>query len=313
MISDSHIPVLLEEAIVGLNIKPNGVYLDCTYGRGGHSREILNNLGINGRLIAIDKDLDAVKEAKKIKDKRFEIEHCSFTDIELILEKKKIKQLDGVLMDLGISSPQIDKSARGFSFQSDGPLDMRMNQSQSTTAADIVNNYEPNDLVHAIKLYGEERFARQIVKNIVKHREEVGPILKTLEFAEIVKSSIPKKGIGLKNPATKTFQALRIMVNREIDEVKEILPLAFKSLKLYGRLVVISFHSLEDRAVKNYAKLKLKTDIVPKYIPIKASEIKESPLKIIGRLITPSKLEAQENPRSRSAKLRIFEKVLESI
>jgi 16S rRNA (cytosine1402-N4)-methyltransferase len=266
MTNNSHIPVLLKEAIEGLNIKPNGVYLDCTYGRGGHSREILNLLGLKGRLIAMDKDLDAIKEAKKIKDKRFEIEHCSFTDIELVLEKKKIKQLDGILMDLGISSPQIDKSARGFSFQSDGPLDMRMNQSQGITAADIVNNYEPKDLV-----------------------KEIGP----------------------KNPATKTFQALRIMVNREIDEVEETLPLAFKHLKLNGRLVVISFHSLEDRAVKNYAKFKLKTDIVPKYIPIKASEIKESPLKIIGKLVIPSKGESQKNPRSRSAKLRILEKVLE--
>ena len=311
MTNNSHIPVLLKEAIEGLNIKPNGVYLDCTYGRGGHSREILNLLGLKGRLIAMDKDLDAIKEAKKIKDKRFEIEHCSFTDIELVLEKKKIKQLDGILMDLGISSPQVDKSARGFSFQSDGPLDMRMNQSQGITAADIVNNYEPKDLVRAIKLYGEERFARQIVKNIIKHREEVGPILRTMEFAELVRASIPKKEIGPKNPATKTFQALRIMVNREIDEVEETLPLAFKHLKLNGRLVVISFHSLEDRAVKNYAKFKLKTDIVPKYIPIKASEIKESPLKIIGKLVIPSKGESQKNPRSRSAKLRILEKVLE--
>jgi len=306
----THIPVMLKEVIEGLSIKPNGIYLDCTFGRGGHAREILRCLGDQGRLIALDKDLDAINEAKKIRDSRFEIEHCSFVDLATVLEKKKIKQLDGILMDLGISSPQIDEAERGFSFRLDAPLDMRMNQLQEITAADIVNNYEEKNLVKAIKTYGEERFAKRIVRAIIKHRNEKGPIKRTKELAELIRISIPNREPG-KNPATRTFQALRIIVNQEIIEVERALPLAFKYLKCFGRLVVISFHSLEDRAVKNYTKLQLKTDNIPKCIPVKASEIKASPLKIVQKMITPSQDEIRENPRSRSAKLRVIEKIAE--
>ena len=211
-------------------------------------------------------------------------------------------------MDLGVSSPQLDEPSRGFSFQSDAALDMRMDQSQLLTAADIVNSYEEKELIELLFLYGEEKFSKRIVRSILIHRDTSGPITRTHELAKIINQAVPKKEPG-KNPATRTFQALRIKVNEEIEEVEKALPIAFDFLKTKGRLVVISFHSLEDRIVKNFTKIKMKTDLIPKYIPIRASEIKLSSVKKIGKLITPSKEEIKLNPRSRSAKLRIIEKV----
>ena len=213
-------------------------------------------------------------------------------------------------MDLGVSSPQLDEASRGFSFQSDAALDMRMDQSQSLTAADIVNSYEEKALIELLFLYGEEKFSKRIVRSILTYRESTGPITRTHELAKIIKQAVPKREPG-RDPATRTFQALRIKVNEEIEEVKKSLPIAFDYLKPKGRLVVISFHSLEDRIVKNFTKFKMETDVIPKYIPIKASEIKISSAKKIGKLITPSTDETKLNPRSRSAKLRIIEKVSE--
>jgi 16S rRNA (cytosine1402-N4)-methyltransferase len=303
-----HIPVLLEEAITGLLIKKSGTYLDCTFGRGGHSREILKKLGPNGRLISMDKDQAAIESAQKINDKRFEIINLNFSQMGEILKKKNIKKLDGILMDLGVSSPQLDEPSRGFSFQSDAALDMRMDQSQSLTAADIVNSYEEKELIELLFSYGEEKFSKRIVRSILIHRETMGPINRTHELAKIINQAVPKREPG-KNPATRTFQALRIKVNEELEEVEKSLPIAFDYLNPKGRLVVISFHSLEDRIVKNFTKIKMKTDLIPKYIPIRASEIKLSSVKKIGKLIMPSKEELKLNPRSRSAKLRIIEKV----
>ena len=214
-------------------------------------------------------------------------------------------------MDLGISSPQIDEAKRGFSFRFDAFLDMRMDQSKGITAADIINTYEEKDLIYAIKTYGEEKFAKKIVKKIIEYRKINGPITKTLELADLIKNTIPKKGLK-KDPATKTFQALRIMVNQEIDELKDVLPKAFNYLKPKGRIVVISFHSLEDRIVKNYTKSQMKTDLIPKNIPIRASDIKLAPFKIVQKMITPTSNETEQNPRSRSAKLRVIEKVAEA-
>ena len=211
-------------------------------------------------------------------------------------------------MDLGVSSPQLDESSRGFSFQSDAALDMRMDQSQLLTAADIVNSYEEKELTELLFLYGEEKFSKRIVRSILIHRDTIGEITRTHELAKIINQAVPKKEPG-KNPATRTFQALRIKVNEEIEEVEKSLPIAFDYLKPKGRLVVISFHSLEDRIVKNFIKFKMETDLIPKYIPIKASDIKLSSAKKIGKLITPSTDETKLNPRSRSAKLRIIEKV----
>ncbi len=211
-------------------------------------------------------------------------------------------------MDLGVSSPQIDNAKRGFSFKADGSLDMRMDQNHSETAGDIVNNYGVEELAYILKVYGEERFAKRVAKFIVKHREEASQIKTTHELAKIINNAIPKKEPG-KDSATRSFQAIRIKVNQEMEEIEKALPIAFEYLKSNGRLAVISFHSLEDRIVKNFIKEKLQTDNVPKYIPIKASDIEKTNLKKIGKLITPSKTELRVNPRSRSAKLRLIERL----
>lgn len=305
-----HIPVMLHEAINALDIISNGFYIDCTFGRGGHSKEILKKLNDDGRLLALDKDLEAVKEGETIKDKRFEIVHASFKDLKDILKKKNFQKPNGILMDLGISSPQIDEAERGFSFQLDSKLDMRMNQSQKLTASDIINNYDYDELVKLLYSYGEEKFAKKIVKAIIKYREEKGKILRTIELADLVNKAIPKFD-SKKNPATKTFQALRIKVNEELLEIEEVLPAAFEALKKNGRLAVISFHSLEDRIIKNFIKDRLNTDKVPKKIPIFQKQIKSPPIRIIQKLQTPSKSEVLKNKRSRSAKLRVIEKISE--
>lgn len=213
-------------------------------------------------------------------------------------------------MDLGISSPQVDNAERGFSFRLDGQLDMRMNQDHLETAADIVNSYDEAELIYILKVYGEERFAKRIARSIVAHRADVGRIEKTIQLAQIINKAVPKREPG-KDPATRTFQALRIKVNQEIEEIEKALPIAFDLLNKNGRIAVISFHSLEDRVVKNFAKQQLETDLIPKYIPIKASEIRKLNLKKIGKLIIPSEIEIKENPRSRSAKLRVIERIEE--
>lgn len=213
-------------------------------------------------------------------------------------------------MDLGISSPQIDNADRGFSFQLDSLLDMRMNQKQNLTAADIVNGYEYDDLVKLLYEYGEEKFAKKIVKAIIKYRQEKGKISRTIELAELINQAIPKFD-STKNPATKTFQALRIKVNEELEEIREILPAAFEILKMNGRLAVISFHSLEDRIIKNFFKEKLNTDRVSKKIPILHKNIQSAPIKIIKKMEKPSKDEISKNIRARSAKLRVMEKISE--
>ena len=214
-------------------------------------------------------------------------------------------------MDLGISSPQVDEARRGFSFKLDASLDMRMDQSRGITAAEVLNTYKAQDLVYILKTFGEEKFSKRIVKAIIEYRENKGPIKMTSELAELIKNTVPIKNLK-KDPSTKTFQALRIQVNKEIEELENTLPIAFNSLKPKGRLVVISFHSLEDRVIKNYTKLRMKTDFIPKKIPIKSSDIKLAPFKIVQKMITPNKEEIQKNPRSRSAKLRVIEKVLEA-
>ena len=214
-------------------------------------------------------------------------------------------------MDLGISSPQVDEARRGFSLKLDAALDMRMDQSRGITAAEVLNTYKAQDLVYILKTFGEEKFSKRIVKAIIEYRENKGPIKMTSELAELIKNSVPIKNLK-KDPSTKTFQALRIQVNKEIEELENTLPIAFNSLKPKGRLVVISFHSLEDRVIKNYTKLRMKTDFIPKKIPIKSSDIKLAPFKIVQKMITPNKEEIQKNPRSRSAKLRVIEKVLET-
>jgi len=214
-------------------------------------------------------------------------------------------------MDLGISSPQVDEARRGFSFKLDASLDMRMDQSRGITAAEVLNTYKAQDLVNILKKFGEEKFSKKIVKAIIEYRENKGPIKMTSELAELIKNTVPIKNLK-KDPSTKTFQALRIQVNKEIEELENTLPIAFNSLKPKGRLVVISFHSLEDRVIKNYTKLRMKTDFIPKKIPIKSSDIKLAPFRVVQKMIIPNKEEILKNPRSRSAKLRVIEKVSET-
>ena len=310
--SNYHDSVLFNEVLKGLNIKSGGIYVDATLGRCGHTQGILNHLDSLGRVIGFDQDIDAIKYAEiNFSDPRLELIHSNFSNLNDELNKiNLIGKVDGVLMDLGISSPQIDNADRGFSFNKDGLLDMRMNQSQKLTASEIINNFDYDELVKILYDYGEEKFAKKIVREIVKYREEKGKISRTTELAGIVKKAIPKFD-SKKNPATKTFQAIRIKVNEELLEIEQVLPAAFEALEKNGRLAVISFHSLEDRIIKNFIKDKLNTDTVPKKIPIFQKQIKSTPIKVIQKLQTPSEGEVLKNKRSRSSKLRVIEKISE--
>lgn len=307
---NKHIPVLMHEVIKGLDIVPNGVYFDCTFGRGGHSEAILSALSPSGKLIAIDKDLSAVAYAKEKfgDDPRFQIEHDSFKNIDAIAKKHNVfNKVNGVFMDLGVSSPQLDNQERGFSFISDGPLDMRMNSAQSLKAEDFINDATEEELVKVFQDFGEEKFSRRIARAIVKARSEQR-ITKTLELAEIVKNANPKWEKH-KHPATRVFQAIRIYVNQELSDLSEVLAKSLEVLTEHGRLVVISFHSLEDRIVKQFMQNQEKGDDVPVEIPIKYLDIKKS-FRRIGKAIKPVKAEVQQNIRARSAVLRIGEKLL---
>lgn len=231
-----HITVLLHEAVEYLVLKKDGIYVDCTFGRGGHSKLILEKLNQQGRLIAIDRDKSAYEEGLKIKDARFEIVHAHFSEIDEVLAAKGISKVDGVLLDLGISSPQIDEGDRGFSFRFDAYLDMRMDQTKGVTAAEVLRHIEQKELEKILKEYGEEKFARRISTAIIKEREEVGSIETTKQLAKIIADHMPKKEIG-QDPATRTFQALRIYVNRELEELKEVLPKILERLKTGGMMV----------------------------------------------------------------------------
>ncbi|HAT9728782.1 TPA: 16S rRNA (cytosine(1402)-N(4))-methyltransferase RsmH [Legionella pneumophila] len=304
-----HQSVLLHESIKGLAIKADGIYFDGTFGRGGHSREILNHLSDKGRLFAIDKDLDAVQYAKDYfgLDKRFQIFHGSFAQIkEFASQAGVIGAVDGILLDLGVSSPQLDNPERGFSFMLQGPLDMRMDLTQSINAANFVNEAEVNELAHIFRAYGEERFAGRIAKAIVDARK-LKPITTTLELAEIVKEANPKWEKH-KHPATRVFQAIRIHVNQELTDLSNCLEQCLDVLGPGGRLAVISFHSLEDRIVKQFMRDKEQGNRPPVEVPIKYEELKTN-FKKVGKAVKPQSSEIKENVRSRSAVLRIGEKL----
>lgn len=306
---NTHKPVLMNEVIKGLEIIPNGIYFDCTFGRGGHSEAILARLSPIGRLIAIDKDLTAVKYAQEkfAEDPRFQIEHASFKDIKEIAKKHDVLgKVNGVFMDLGVSSPQLDNQERGFSFINDGPLDMRMDSTQSLNAEEFVNETAELELARVFQDFGEEKFAKRIARAIVNARN-IKRITKTLELAEIVKAANPKWEKH-KHPATRVFQAIRIYVNQELSDLVEVLEKSLDVLTTSGRLVVISFHSLEDRIVKKFMQYQEKGDEVPVEIPIKFKDIKQS-FRRIGKAIKPVKAEVQQNIRARSAVLRIGEKL----
>lgn len=302
-----HITVMLEEAVEGLAIKPNGTYVDGTFGRGGHSRKILEKLGSEGRLIALDRDLAAVSSAASIQDARFQIVHRHFAALEEVLAELEISAVDGILLDLGISSPQIDIGERGFSFRFDGPLDMRMDQSSGQTAAEFVAVATEQKLAEVIKAYGEERFAKQIARAIVAARTGGDAISTTKQLAKIVASAVPKIEPG-QDPATRTFQALRIFLNQELEELSLVLPQCLRVLAPQGRLSVISFHSLEDRIVKQFVKGEQDRDDLPSNFPVLAKDLPQPRMMAIGKTQKPSAEEVKRNPRSRSAVLRVAER-----
>lgn len=304
-----HQSVLLEESIAGLHIDPNGVYIDGTFGRGGHAKAILNHLNENGRLIAFDKDLDAVAHAKAHfeKDKRFLMIHDSFLNMDTLAKAHDLfGKVNGVLLDLGVSSPQLDDEARGFSFQKEGPLDMRMNRDQDWDAATFVNQASAEEMADVFHHYGEERFARRIARAIEKERA-IEPITTTARLAEIVKAANPKWERH-KHPATRVFQAIRIHVNQELDDLVAGLDAAVRVLAKGGRLVVISFHSLEDRLVKQFMKKQEQGVELPRGLPVRVDMCLKT-FKRIGKAIKPSDVEVENNPRARSAVLRIGEKL----
>ena len=302
----AHNTVLLNEAIAALAIKPEGIYLDGTFGRGGHSRLILQQLGSSGRLVALDKDPAAVAAAKAISDPRFLIVHSGFARMAEVLRELAIENIDGVLLDLGMSSPQLDDEQRGFSFRFDAPLDMRMDTSKGQTAAQWLADVDEGLLGEVIHDYGEERFATQIARALVAARQEQ-PVTTTRRLSEIVAQAVRTREPG-KNPATRTFQALRIYINQELEELTRILPQCVDNLNPGGRIVVISFHSLEDRIVKHFLRDMAQGDKLPRNLPIRAAAIPKGRLRVVGRAVRASAQEVADNPRARSAVLRVAER-----
>ncbi len=303
----SHIPVLLREALTALCIEHDGLYLDCTFGRGGHSRAILAELGASGRLIGFDRDPSAVAVARNLaqEDPRFEIVHTAFSELETALDSLAVTRVHGILMDLGVSSPQLDEAGRGFSFQADGPLDMRMDPTSGESAADWIARADSDEIAHVLWVFGEERFSRRIARAIVEARE-LTPIVTTTQLSQIVTSAQPKKDQN-KHPATRSFQGIRLYINGELAEVEQGLEAAMNRLEVGGRLAVISFHSLEDRLVKRALRDASRPPKGDPRMPLPDS-VAPPKLKLVGKAIKASPDELRLNPRSRSAVLRIAER-----
>jgi 16S rRNA (cytosine1402-N4)-methyltransferase len=297
-----HQPVLLSETLAALAIRPDGTYVDGTFGRGGHSRAILERLGARGRLIALDRDPQAAEAARAISDRRFSFFRAKFSDLSKILGGRPA---NGLLFDLGVSSPQLDDPARGFSFRADGPLDMRMDPEAGVSAAEWLAAAEEKQITEVIRGYGEERFAKQIAAAIVAARSRE-PIVRTRQLADLVAQAVRTRE-PRQDPATRTFQALRIHVNRELEEVSLMLPQAVAGLAPGARLAVISFHSLEDRIVKRFMQAQARPE-VPRGLPLTESEMPQAALKLVGRAVRASQEETRRNPRARSAILRAAER-----
>ena len=307
---DAHQTVLLREAVDALAIRADaeraqGSYVDATFGRGGHSRLILERLGARGRLIALDRDPQAVAAATRINDARFFMVHASFAELAGVLGRLGLKGVDGVLLDLGVSSPQLDDAVRGFSFRRDGPLDMRMDTSRGQTAAQWLETASEAEIREVIRDYGEERFAKQIAKAIVAARQGE-PIVRTGQLAAIVGAAVRTRESN-KDPATRTFQAVRIYLNQELAQLSLALPQILELLKPGARLAVISFHSLEDRIVKRFMRDGARAD-VPIRLPLRARELPQPRLRLIGKPVRASAQEIEANPRARSATLRVAER-----
>ncbi|KEA53200.1 MULTISPECIES: 16S rRNA (cytosine(1402)-N(4))-methyltransferase RsmH [Mangrovibacter] len=309
MESYKHTTVLLDEAVNGLNIRQDGIYIDGTFGRGGHSRLILSKLGAEGRLLAIDRDPQAIEAASQINDARFSIVHGPFSHLADYVEELGLTgKIDGILLDLGVSSPQLDDPERGFSFMRDGPLDMRMDPTRGQSAAEWLLSAEEQDIAWVLKTYGEERFAKRIARAIVERNKEA-PMTRTKELAEVVAAATPVKD-KFKHPATRTFQAVRIWVNSELEEIEQALKGAVTVLAPDGRLSVISFHSLEDRLVKRFMREQSRGPQVPAGLPMTEAQLRAlggRQLKALGKLM-PGEDEVADNPRARSSVLRIAQR-----
>jgi 16S rRNA (cytosine1402-N4)-methyltransferase len=302
---------MVAEALQQLAIKEDGIYLDCTFGRGGHSQGILNLLGEHGQLLAFDRDSDAINSdyaQVMLIDERFRLKKCCFSELETIAESANLAgKVDGILLDLGVSSPQLDNPERGFSFLRDGPLDMRMDGSTGVSAEQWLAGVDEKDLVKVLFDYGEERFARRIARTIVEKRVQ-SPITTTRQLAELIEDAVPVREKH-KHPATRTFQAIRIEINRELDELKAVLEQSARTLRPGGRLVVISFHSLEDRIVKRFIRDESGAKYNPGKLPIKEVDIAKGILKRVGKVMKAGKQEVSQNPRARSAIMRVAERV----
>jgi len=302
-----HVSVLLAEAVEGLAVRPEGIYVDATFGRGGHSREILARLRGQGRLIALDRDPAAVAAGEKIADARLTLVHAAFGQLGEVLDGQGVAKVDGVLLDLGVSSPQLDTPERGMSFRFDAPLDMRMDTTQGETAADFLARAEQREIERVVRDYGEERFAHAIAKAVVAARCEYR-ISTTRQLAALVEKAVLTREPG-QHPATRSFQALRIHVNRELEELSLVLPQCMDRLVPGGRLVVIAFHSLEDRIVKRFMRDASQPPKMPKRLPVRAADLPEPKLRLVGKPVFPGEPEVAANPRARSAVMRVAERV----
>ena len=302
-----HKTVLLNEAVEALRIKADGTYVDATYGRGGHSRAILARLGTLGKLIVIDRDPEALASAATISDPRLMALQMEFGRIGRVAVEAGVAGVDGVLLDLGVSSPQLDSAARGFSFRFDGPLDMRMDPGHGQSAAEWLAKASEQEIGKVIRRHGEERFAKQIARAIVAARSS-GPVIRTRQLAQIVAKAVPTREPH-QDPATRTFQAIRIHINQELEELEIALPQCLDMLNEGGRLVVISFHSLEDRIVKHFMRTQAQPGALPARLPVRAAELPKPRMQLVGKPVFPTVEEVAANPRARSAVMRVAERV----
>ncbi|OYD54914.1 16S rRNA (cytosine(1402)-N(4))-methyltransferase [Thauera propionica] len=302
----AHVTVLLNEAVEALAIHADGTYVDGTFGRGGHSRAVLERLGAQGRLIAFDRDPAAIAAGQALGDARLTLVHSAFGDLDAELDALGVVQVDGVLLDLGVSSPQLDDASRGMSFRFDAPLDMRMDTSRGQTVAEWLAEASVGQITEVIRDYGEERFAHAIAKAIAAARTG-GAVATTGQLAAIVEKAVRTREPG-QHPATRTFQALRIFINQELEELTRVLPACVARLTPGGRLAVISFHSLEDRIVKRFMRDESRPPVLPARLPIRAADLPPPRLRLIGKAVRPSAAEVEANPRSRSAVMRIAER-----
>ncbi|MFK5970820.1 MAG: 16S rRNA (cytosine(1402)-N(4))-methyltransferase RsmH [Candidatus Marithrix sp.] len=297
----SHQPVLLTETLDALDLRSDGIYIDCTYGRGGHTQAILNRLGTDGQLLALDQDPEAVQSAQSIDDERFNIVHNPFAQLQANIEDRGwLGQINGILLDLGVSSPQLDNPTRGFSFMQDGPLDMRMNPEDGTNVAQWLDTATATEIAKVLRDYGEERYANRIARAI-----KCESITTTGQLANIITKTCPPSKEH-KHPATRSFQAMRIFINHELEQLQQVLTQTLNVLAPRGRLVIISFHSLEDRIVKRFMRDNARGDNFPIHIPVTVQQLNPK-LRIVGKPIRASVTEINSNPRARSAILRIAE------